>query len=175
LFDAEANTYAFLDREDPTFRTIVGDYSALPRRYLPDDYLKATVSCHVEGLIWHEFLSADPVGEARWGQRVADASRLRQPMVVLVNFLEPMLQEKLEAYAALPNVVAVREHLGWDGGNALRRFATRPDLLTDPAWGRGLAPCGAMASDAGSKSLRRSFLICTTSSVCIRISASHSR
>ena len=40
LFDGEANTYAFLEREDPTFRTIVGDYSALPRRYLPDDYLR---------------------------------------------------------------------------------------------------------------------------------------
>jgi predicted TIM-barrel fold metal-dependent hydrolase len=49
-----------------------------------------------------------------------------------------LLEERLEAYAALPNVVAVREHLGWDGGNALRRFATRPDLLTDPTWRAGL-------------------------------------
>ena len=49
-----------------------------------------------------------------------------------------MLEERLEAYAALSNVVSVREHLGWDGGNALRRFAKRPDLLTDPAWRAGL-------------------------------------
>ena len=34
LFDCEANTHAFLQREDPTFRTLIGDYSALPRRYL---------------------------------------------------------------------------------------------------------------------------------------------
>lgn len=48
------------------------------------------------------------------------------------------MEERLEAYAALPNVAAVREHLGWDTGNALRRFAKRPDLLTDPAWQKGL-------------------------------------
>jgi predicted TIM-barrel fold metal-dependent hydrolase len=138
LFDCEANTHAFLEREDPTFRTLIGDYSALPLRYLTDDYLKASASCRVEGIVWYEFLSADPVGEARWAQRLADASRLGQSMVGLVDFLDPALEERLEAYAALPNVVAVREHLGWDTGNALRRFAKRPDLLTDPAWRQGL-------------------------------------
>jgi len=130
--------HAFLEREDPTFGTIIGDYSALPRRYLTDDYLKASASCRVEGIVWYEFLSADPVGEARWAQRLAEASRLGQSMVGLVDFLDPALEERLEAYAALPNVVAVREHLGWDTGNALRRFAKRPDLLTDPAWRQGL-------------------------------------
>ena len=138
LFDCEANTHAFLEREDPTFRYIIGDYAALPRRYLTDDYLKASGSCRVEGIVWHKFLSSDPVGEARWGQRLADASPLHQSMVVLVDFLDPALEERLEAYAALPNVVAVREHLGWDAGNALRRFAKRPDLLTDPDWREGL-------------------------------------
>jgi predicted TIM-barrel fold metal-dependent hydrolase len=138
LFDCETNTHAFLEREDPTFRTLIGDYSALPRRYLTDDYLKASASCRVEGIVWYEFLSADPVREARWAQRLADASRLGQSMVGLVDFLDPALEERLEAYAALPNVVAVREHLGWDTGNALRRFARRPDLLTDPAWRQGL-------------------------------------
>src|SRR5262245_44070258 len=114
LFDCEANTYAFLEREDPIFRTLIGDYSALPRRYLPDDYLKATASCRVEDAVWYEFLAADPVEEARWGQRLADASPFRQSLVARVDFLDPALAERLEAYAALPNVVAVREHLGWD-------------------------------------------------------------
>jgi predicted TIM-barrel fold metal-dependent hydrolase len=138
LFDCQANTHAFLEQEDPTFRTVVGDYSALPRRYLPGDYVKTSASCQVEGIVWHEFLSADPVGEARWGQRLADVSALRQPLVALVDFLDPALEERLEAYAALVNVVAVREHLGWDTGNALKRFAKRPDLLTDPTWRAGL-------------------------------------
>lgn len=138
LFDREANTYAFLEHEDPSFKTIAGDYSALPRRYLTDDYLNDSASCQVEGIVWYEFLSADPVREAQWAQHLEDASHLRQTMVVLADFLDPALEERLEAYAALPNVVAVREHLGWDDGNALRRFAKRPGLLTDPAWQKGL-------------------------------------
>jgi predicted TIM-barrel fold metal-dependent hydrolase len=138
LFDCEANTYAFLEHEDRSFKSIAGDYSGLPRRYLTDDYLNDSASYQVEGIVWYEFLSADPVREAQWAQHLGDASRLRQSVVVLVDFLDPALEERLEAYAALPNVVAVREHLGWDAGNALRRFAKRPDLLTDPAWRKGL-------------------------------------
>lgn len=139
LFDTAANTHAFLEREDPTFRFIIGDYSALPRRYLTDDYQKASASCRVEGFVWYEFLSTDPIAEAQWGQRLANASPLRQPMVVLVDFLDPALEESLEAYNALPNVVAVREHLGWDAGNTRRRFARRADLLTNPDWQKGLS------------------------------------
>ena len=138
LFDCEANTYAFLDHEDRSFKSIAGDYSALPRSYLADDYLSHSAWCQMEGMVWYEFLSDDPVREAQWAQHLGDGSRLRQSMVVLVDFLDPALDERLEAYAALPNVVAVREHLGWDPGNALRRFAKRPDLLTDPAWRKGL-------------------------------------
>jgi len=149
LFDTAANTHAFLEREDPTFRYIIGDYSALPRRYLTDDYLTASASCRVEGIVWYEFLTANPVEEARWAQRLADASRLGQSVVGLVSFLDPALEERLEAYAALPNVVAVREHLGWDTGNALRRFARRPDLLTDPAWRQGLSALGRFGFRCG--------------------------
>src|SRR5215510_16252932 len=137
LFDCEANTYTFLEREDRSFKSIAGDYSALPRRYLTEDYLNESASCQVEGIVWYEFLSADPIREARWAQHLGVASHLRQSMVVLVDFLDPTLEERLEAYSTLPNVVAVREHLGWDTGNALRRFAKRPDLLTDQAWRKG--------------------------------------
>ena len=138
LFDSKANTYAFLEHEDRSFKAIAGDYSALPRRYLPDDYLNDSASCEVEGIVWYEFLSANPVREARWAQHLADTSHLRQSMVVLVDFLDPALEERLAVYATLPDVVAVREHLGWDAGNPLRRFAKRPDLLTDPEWRKGL-------------------------------------
>lgn len=138
LFDCSANTHAFLEYEDPSFRSIAGDYSTLPRRYLIEDYLNDSASYQVEGIVWYEFLSADPIREAHWAQKLAARSPIRQPMVVLVDFLDPALEKRLEAYATLPDVAAVREHLGWDDGNALRRFARRPDLLTDPLWRNGL-------------------------------------
>lgn len=139
LFDHTANRHEFLERRDETFEALVGDYSALPRTYLLGDYLRDSGSRRVEGIVWHEFLSEDPVREARWGQALADSSPVPQAMVALVEFRDPALEERLDAYRALANVTAVREHLGWDPGDPLRRFAARPDLLTDPAWRAGLS------------------------------------
>jgi predicted TIM-barrel fold metal-dependent hydrolase len=142
LFDHTANRHAFLERRDATFAALVGDYAALPRTYLLDDYLRDSASRRVEGIVWHEFLSADPVGEARWGQALADASPIPQAVVALVEFDDPALDERLDTLRSLRNVTAVRQHLGWDPADPLRRFAARPDLLTDPAWRAGLARLG---------------------------------
>lgn len=142
LFDHTANRHAFLERPDATFEALVGDYATLPRTYRLDDYLRDSGSRRVEGIVWHEFLSADPVREARWGQALADASPIPQAIVALVEFHDPALEERLEVYRSLRNVTGVRQHLGWDPVNPLRRFAERPDLLTDPAWRAGLARLG---------------------------------
>ena len=139
LFDHTANRHGFLERRDETFEALVGDYAALPRTYLVDDYLRDSGSRRVEGIVWHEFLSEDPVREAQWGQALADASPIPQAVVARVEFRDPALEERLDAYRALANVTAVREHLGWDPGDPLRRFAARPDLLADPAWRAGLS------------------------------------
>src|SRR5215211_2582865 len=130
LFDHTANRHEFLERRDETFAALVGDYAALPRTYLLDDYLRHSDSRRVEGIVWHEFLSSDPVREAQWGQALADASPIPQAVVALVEFLDPALDERLDLYRSLPNVTAVREHLAWDPADPLRRFAARPDLLT---------------------------------------------
>lgn len=139
FYDNKANTHAFLDARDDTYEALVGDYSALPRRYLPGDYLADTTSCDVQGVIWHEYLSDDAVKETRWAQHLAETSGLPQAMVALVDFLDPALEQRLETYRALPNVSAVREHLGWDTSNPKKRFAKRSDLLTDSRWRQGVA------------------------------------
>jgi predicted TIM-barrel fold metal-dependent hydrolase len=138
VYDSTANVHRFLDEVDPTFEALVGDYSALPRRYLIDDYLAAARSCDVRGIVCHEYLSEDAVGEMRWLQRQADASPIPCSIVALVDFLDPQLEPRLEAYAALPAITAVRQHLGGDNDNPLKRFAARGDLLGDAAWQRGL-------------------------------------
>jgi len=40
---------------------LVGDYSSLPRRYLPEHYLKDANDFNVIKAIWAEFMSADPI------------------------------------------------------------------------------------------------------------------
>jgi predicted TIM-barrel fold metal-dependent hydrolase len=134
----EQNQHDFLEHVDAMFQALVGDYSALPRKYLLDDYLAEAVGVDIVGLVWNEFLSSDPVREVLWAQRMADNLSVPMSIVGLVDFLGPDLEARLETYAQCPNVTGVREHLGWDHDNPLRRFAKRPDLLTDSQWRRGL-------------------------------------
>lgn len=138
FYNHNANKHPFLDEVDPNYEAFVGEYSALPRIYLPDDYFQDTKGFQIEGVIWHEFLSKDPIREALWAQELESRGNLRQAMVTMVDFLDPNLEKSLEAYRALPSVTAVREHMVWDPDNPKKRFAKRPDLLSDPAWLKGL-------------------------------------
>lgn len=139
FYDSDVNRHSFLVEKDDVYEALVGDYSSLPKTYLLESYLKDSKSCHVDGIIWHEYLSDDAVQETRWAQRLAESSAVPLALVALVDFLDPRLEQRLEVYRSLPNVTAVREHLGWDAANPLKRFAKRPDLLSDPAWQRGIA------------------------------------
>jgi predicted TIM-barrel fold metal-dependent hydrolase len=138
FFDHLQNRHEFLESEDRMFRALIGDYSSLPRMYSLADYVVDAPDVEIEGLVWHEFLSTDPVKEVLWAQRLAESLPVPVVLVGRADFLSPDLEKTMEIYARCPNVSAVREHLGWDEGNPLRRFARRPDLLTDPAWLRGL-------------------------------------
>jgi predicted TIM-barrel fold metal-dependent hydrolase len=139
FYDSDVNRHSFLIDKDDVYEALVGDYSSLPKTYLLDSYLEESKSCQVDGIIWHEYLSDDALKEARWAQLLAQASAVPLAMVALVDFLDPRLEERLDIYRSLPHVTAVREHLGWDADNPLKRFAKRSDLLSDPAWQRGVA------------------------------------
>lgn len=110
----------------------------MPRIYLPENYLKDTATYQVDGVVWHEFLSTDPIKEVAWAQHLIVNSKIKFAMVALVDFLDPKLEEKLEIYHSLPNVTAVREHMVWDDNNPKKRFAKCSDLLTDPTWQKQL-------------------------------------
>jgi predicted TIM-barrel fold metal-dependent hydrolase len=138
FYDHKQNRHTFLDEVDPNYEAFVGNYDALPRRYLLDDYLADSNGYNVEAVVWHEFLSADPYKEVAWAQQTASAAGMRHALVALVDFLDPDLERKLDEYSTLPKLTSVREHLVWDDRNPLKRFAKRPDLLTDPAWSKQL-------------------------------------
>lgn len=138
FYDNKANVHPFLDEFDPKYAAFVGDYSTMARKYLLEDYLKDSSGYQIEGVIWHEFLSTDPIKEAKWAQNLAYHSSIAQSMVVIIDFLDPTLEEKLELYSSLHNVTAIREHMVWDNENPKKRFAKRPNLLSDPTWQKGL-------------------------------------
>lgn len=139
FYDHKANKHTFLDTFDDNYAAFVGDYSAMPRKYLPENYFEDSRHYQVEGIIWHEFLSTDSIKEAKWAQDLANHSKYPQSMVTLVDFLDPTLEQKMEIYSTLPNVTAVREHMVWDDNNPKKRFAQRPHLLRDTHWLKGLS------------------------------------
>jgi predicted TIM-barrel fold metal-dependent hydrolase len=139
FFDARRLHYPVFAQPSEGFEALVGDYSGLPRVYLPEDYARDTAGLNVVKTLWAEFMAADPVGEVRWAGALAQANGRPNGMIGLVDFASPDLERRLEDYASAGRLRCVRQHLGWHPANPLLRYATRPDLLSDTAWRRGLA------------------------------------
>jgi predicted TIM-barrel fold metal-dependent hydrolase len=73
-----------------------------------------------------------------WAAQLAAASDLPMALVGLVDLGDPGLPDRLDVYRAIPSLTAIRQHLGWDAQNPLRRMTSRPDFMTDPSWLKGL-------------------------------------
>lgn len=134
FFDAKRFRYPVFETRSVGFEALVGDYSTLPRVYLPQDYARDTEGLNVVQTVWAEFISGDPAGEVRWANELADATGRPNGLIASVDFLDPELDEVLEKYTSLGRVRCVRQHLGWHPTNPPLRFATRPDFLSDHQW-----------------------------------------
>lgn len=109
FWDPEANYHPWL-RDTPIIPFRYGDYSAIRRRFMPAEYDAASAgwdvaaSVTVEG----EWDPADPTGEARWMQALADRCGRPAAHVAQIWLDRPDLDAVLEAYDALPIVRSVR-------------------------------------------------------------------
>jgi predicted TIM-barrel fold metal-dependent hydrolase len=139
FIDAGQFRYPIFPERSAGFEALVGDYSALPRRYLPADYLADAAGLHIDGTVCAEFMSSTPFEELRWAQSLADLSGHPSGTIACVDFRDPDVEHTIEAYRALGRVRAVRQHLAWHPTSDLLRFAQAPDLLDDVDWRRGLA------------------------------------
>ena len=138
LYDSKENRYEHLEHVDAMLEALVGDYSALPKRYLFEDYVADLNDVAIDGIVWHEFIAVDPLREVKWAQQLAERLPVPMAIVELVDFSAPDLEARLDAYTQYANVAAVRQHLAWDASNPLRCMAERGDLLTDATWRQGL-------------------------------------
>lgn len=139
LYDGQSFRYPMLATPNPVFKTLFGGEGLLPARYLAEDYARDTAGLSIAKTLWIEFISNDPSGEVRWASELADAHGRPDGLLGRVDFLDPSLHQVLEHYAALPRLRAVRQHLGWHPSNPQMSFASRPDLMTDSEWRRGLS------------------------------------
>jgi predicted TIM-barrel fold metal-dependent hydrolase len=144
FWDIDRNCHPWLRDEPIPFR--YGDYSALRRNYLPQDYRRDTDGFRIVGTVYveAEWDPRDPVGETRWVHHLAAHAGLPTVMVCQARLDRPDVDEVLAAQQQFPLVRGVRHK---------PRAAPRPDLVApgapgsmgDPAWRRGfalLAPLG---------------------------------
>ncbi len=138
LWDLDQNYYPWLsDRIEPK---MYGDYAAMRRNYLVDDYLadsgphNITKSVHVQA----NWDPSDPVGESRWCQAVADAHGFPHGIVAHADLARNDVQEVLEAHCRYPNMRGIRMILGHTadpGGDS----ASARVSMEDAAWRHGFA------------------------------------
>jgi predicted TIM-barrel fold metal-dependent hydrolase len=127
FWDLTANRYPWLQDEPVAFR--YGDYSALRRNYLPEDFIKESSSfdvrktVHVEA----EWYPGDPVGETRWLMQLNARHGLPTAIVAQARFDHDDIADVLAEQSKFPLVRGIRHKPGkgqmsdqrWRAGYAL--------------------------------------------------------
>ena len=136
LWDLDHNPYPWL--QGPRGWRTYGDYAAMCKNYLIDDFLvdskphNVVASVHVQA----NWDAADPVGETRWVQSVADEHGFPHGIVGHANLGAADVDAVLEAHCEYKNMRGIRDiHGHTDDPDCTKR----PDRLVDPAWERGYA------------------------------------
>ncbi|GJD52967.1 hypothetical protein OPKNFCMD_5735 [Methylobacterium crusticola] len=139
IWDLTRNYYPWL-RDVPEEHFFLGDYEALKRDYLPDDYRRdardhnvlMTVHCEAE---WDR---TDQVGETRWVTAMNRQYGFPNAIVAHAWFTTPDSAEVLAAQAGFPLVRGIRSK-----PVTARRpgspVAGAPGTMQDEAWLRGFA------------------------------------
>jgi predicted TIM-barrel fold metal-dependent hydrolase len=139
LWNLDANYYPWLaDQPEPHF--FLGDYSALRRNYLPDDYRRdasphnvlMTVHCEAE---WDR---DDQVGETRWLTEVNKADGFPDAIVAHAWFHTPNSAEILARHAAFPLVRGIRSK-PVTSLSPSEMTPGAPGTMQDDNWLRGFA------------------------------------
>jgi predicted TIM-barrel fold metal-dependent hydrolase len=139
FWDPARNPYPWLTGA-PLADFRYGDYTSLPRPYLPDDFRRdagghrVVATVHMEA----EWDPADEVGETRWLAGVRARHGLPTVAVGHARFEAPDVEGVLAAHAAFDFVRGIRQKpaAAATPGDA-RRGA--PGSMDDPAWRRGYA------------------------------------
>lgn len=139
FWDLRRNYHPWLCDEPPIpFR--YGDYRALRRSYLPEDYARDTsafdvvASVYVEG----EWDPADPIGETRWIHALAEQSGLPSVVVAQAWLDRDDIEEVLAGQASFQRVRSIRHKPAAAPGPQ----AVKPGVkgsMGDPRWRRGFA------------------------------------
>jgi predicted TIM-barrel fold metal-dependent hydrolase len=136
FWDPERNYHPWLrDKPIPGFR--YGDYGALARRYLADEYLADARNYHVAGLVYveTEWDPADPVGEMRYVAGLRRDCGFPTVAVAQAWLDHDDAGSVIERLVDFDFVRSVRHKPRANATPAERR----PGGMTDPRWRQGFA------------------------------------
>lgn len=142
FWDIDANYHPWL-RDEPPIPFRYGDYSAIRRRYLPDDYFADAAPHHVVKTVYieTEWDPADPVGESRYVAQLRGATHFPTVMVAPAQLDQDDCAQVLEQQTAFDFVRGVRHK---PRSNASPNDGA-PGGMSDRKWRTGfarLAPLG---------------------------------
>ncbi len=141
LWDLRRHHYPWL--QDEVRPTHFGDYAAIRRDYLIDDYLADIAGQNVRKSVHVEagFDPADPVAETRWLQAVADEHGYPHAIVARVDLTRDDAAEVLDGHARFANLRGVR--MMARRPDQIAAGVTGPAVFVDPMFRRNFALLGA--------------------------------
>lgn len=114
-----------------------GDYSALKRRYLPDDYRRDAAGQNIVRTVYveTEWDPSDPVGETRYASALSERFGWPNAIVAQAWLNRPDVEEVLAEQARFPLVRSVRH-------KPTHPRESASTLMSDPVWRNGFALLG---------------------------------
>ncbi len=139
FWDLERNYLPWLC-DEPMIPFRYGDYSAIRRSYLPDDYRRDTAGHHVVRTVHveTEWDPRDPVGETRWLQELIATTGLPNAIIAQARLDQPDVAEILAAHVQYPRVRGIR-HKPRAAPSPEQVEPGAPGSMSDPNWRRGFA------------------------------------
>ena len=139
FWDIQANYLPWL-RDEPPIAFRYGDYSALKRNYLPQDYRHDAAGFALAGSVFveTEWDPQDPLGETRWVHALAEREGLPSAIVCQAWLDRDDVETVLAAQSAYPLVRGIR-HKPRAAGSPSAVTDDLPGSMMDPAWRRGFA------------------------------------
>lgn len=136
LYDLKTGNYPWL--QGPMLDRVFGDYSAIRKDYLMDDFLADIKNQNVVKTVHLqvEYDHNDPVAETRWLQSVADKHGYPHGIVGFADLSSRDVQRVIEAHLEFPNVRGIRQCLNFHR-DPVKTFIDNPHLMSDSQWRAG--------------------------------------
>jgi predicted TIM-barrel fold metal-dependent hydrolase len=127
----------------PSVPRIFGEYDALRRDFLAEEFIPSVRACAVERSVYIQINVApgDEVEEVQWVQSVADRHDFPHGIIGYADLASDHLSNTLDRQSTCRNFRGIRQQLHWHA-NPAYRFAADPRLMNEPAWRKGLAQLG---------------------------------